>query len=93
MSHRFDSPPDELQNRIPVFDRTPDGFRVRAGDAADGTFSWRVVAKRKDIAGVRFERVEIPKEPSLPEGRRQSTPIRAPPDFHKPTGGLSRPRR
>ena len=32
---------------------------------AEGTFSWRVVAKRKDIAGDRLERVDIPKEPTL----------------------------
>lgn len=52
---------------LSVFDRTPKGFRVRASGAADGTFSWRVVAKRKDIPGVRFERVEVPKEPALPD--------------------------
>jgi len=50
-----------------VLDRTPHGFRVRANGAAEGTFSWRVVAKRKDIAGSRLERVDIPKEPSLPD--------------------------
>jgi hypothetical protein len=50
---------------LSVSDQTPDGFRVRASDRAEGTFSWRVVARRKDIAGVRFESVEIPKEPGL----------------------------
>jgi hypothetical protein len=50
-----------------VVDRTPHGFRVRANGAAEGTFSWRVVAKRTDIAGPRFERVEVPKEPTLPD--------------------------
>ena len=52
---------------LSVSDRTPSGFRVRGSEGAEGTFSWRVVAKRKDIAGARFERVEIPKEPALPE--------------------------
>ena len=52
---------------LSVSDQTANGFRVRASDRADGTFSWRVVAKRKDIAGVRFEPVEIPKEPVLPD--------------------------
>jgi hypothetical protein len=52
---------------LSVCDRRPDGFRVRASEAAEGRFSWRVVAKRKDIAGVRFEAVEIPKEPTLPD--------------------------
>jgi hypothetical protein len=41
-----------------VVDRAPGGFRVRANHAAEGTFSWRVVAKRKDIAGARLERVD-----------------------------------
>ena len=40
---------------------------MRANEPADGTFSWRVVAKRKDIAGVRFEPVDIPREPALPD--------------------------
>ena len=53
---------------LSVCDRTSEGFRVKAiaGDVA-GTFSWRVVARRKDIAGVRFEPVEIPKAPTLPD--------------------------
>ena len=44
-----------------------EGFRVRGSEGAEGTLSWRVVAKRKDIAGARLERVEIPKEPTLPD--------------------------
>ena len=52
---------------LSVCDCSPDGFRVRGSDGAEGTFSWRVVARRKDIAGVRFEPVEIPKEPTLPD--------------------------
>jgi hypothetical protein len=32
-----------------------------------GTFSWRVVAKRKDVVGKRLERVDIPKAPVLPK--------------------------
>ena len=31
-----------------------------------GTFSWRIVAKRKDIKGERLVRVTIPKELVLP---------------------------
>jgi len=31
-----------------------------------GTFSWRIVAKRKDIQGERFERVTIPAAVVLP---------------------------
>jgi hypothetical protein len=36
---------------------------VRAkGSKANGAFSYRVVAKRKDIAAPRFERVELPSD-------------------------------
>jgi hypothetical protein len=50
-----------------VANQTPDGFTVQAqDDTASGRFSWRVVAKRKDIAAPRFETVEIPTEPVLP---------------------------
>jgi hypothetical protein len=59
-----------------VAERTPTGFTVHANAApemkdktasnASGTFSWRIVAKRKDIKGERFERVTIPAEPVLP---------------------------
>jgi hypothetical protein len=52
---------------LSVCDRSPDGFRVSGSEGAEGTFSWRVVAKRKDIAGARLERVEIPQEPTLPD--------------------------
>jgi hypothetical protein len=60
-----------------VTDMTPEGFMVRADVAFEavkgrqatdlsGAFSWRVVAKRKDIEGKRLEQVSIPAEPSLP---------------------------
>jgi len=50
-----------------VADQTPTGFRVQAkDDAASGRFGWRILAKRKDIKGVRLETVEIPPEPVLP---------------------------
>jgi hypothetical protein len=60
-----------------VTKRTPLGFTVEA-DAAlaalkgrkeselSGTFSWRVVAKRKDITGKRLAVVTMPPEPVLP---------------------------
>ena len=56
-----------VKTNLAVSRRSPDGFRVEAGDQAEGTFSWRVVAKRKDIAAPRFEPVEIPKEPVQPD--------------------------
>lgn len=51
---------------LTVGERTAEGFRVNAASEGGGTFSWRVLARRKDIPGVRFERVEVPKEPSPP---------------------------
>jgi hypothetical protein len=57
----------EGRSDLSVCDRTSEDFRVRAtaGDV-DGTFSWRVVAKRKDIIAPRFEPVVIPSAPTLP---------------------------
>jgi hypothetical protein len=58
-----------------VTHQTPTGFEVRAKDGdGPGTFSWRVVAKRKDIPGARFERVTIPAEPVLPAVPEIPTP-------------------
>ncbi|HLH22508.1 MAG TPA: hypothetical protein VK066_08285 [Chloroflexota bacterium] len=45
----------------------PHAFTVRARNtAANAPFSYRVVAKRKDIAGPRLERVDIPAAPPRP---------------------------
>jgi hypothetical protein len=63
---------------LTVKGRGPAGFSVQADDVAvkakgkqaaqvNGTFSWRVVAKRKDAVGKRLERVEIPAPPALPQ--------------------------
>jgi hypothetical protein len=50
-----------------VLNQTPEGFTVQAKDVhANGRFSWRAVAKRKDIAAPRFETVDVPAEPVLP---------------------------
>jgi len=42
-----------------VCDRASKGFTVRAkaSKTARGEFSYRVIAKRKDVAGSRFEKV------------------------------------
>jgi hypothetical protein len=46
-----------------------DRFTVEALDpASTARFSWRIVAKRKDIAAERLEVVAIPPPPQLPEG-------------------------
>jgi hypothetical protein len=54
-------------NDLSVAEQTPGGFRVEARDATStARFSWRVVAKRRDIRGERLERVAVPPEPTLP---------------------------
>jgi hypothetical protein len=53
----------EDNNALYVTKRTSTGFVVRAkAKAAAGTFSYRVVAKRKDITAPRFEKVTLPPE-------------------------------
>jgi hypothetical protein len=61
--HVFLSEYDD-NNALYVAERTSTGFCVRAKSSktATGTFGYRVVAKRKDIAGPRFEEVTIPTE-------------------------------
>ena len=64
-NHVFVTPYDDHDLR--VSDVTPTGFEVRAKDTtASGRFSWRLVAKRKDIPGERLARVTVPPEPTLP---------------------------
>ena len=58
-----------------VEEQGPSGFVVRAEAAppaagersSSGSFSWRVVAKRKDILGARFASVCIPPPPACPD--------------------------
>jgi hypothetical protein len=52
----------EDHNALYVVNRTNTGFGVQAktSNTAKGTFSYRIVAKRKDIEGPRLERVTIP---------------------------------
>ena len=65
-----------------VSKRTPQGFTVETNVALaalqgrkpcdiSGAFSWRVVAKRRDIAGERLARVTIPPAPVLPSTELQ----------------------
>jgi len=50
----------EDNNALYVTKRTSTGFGVRAkASTASSVFSYRVVARRKDIAGPRFERVTL----------------------------------
>jgi hypothetical protein len=62
---------------LSVLNQTTNGFTVEANRAVaalmgkretdlSGTFSWRIVAKRKDITSARLAPVTIPREPTLP---------------------------
>lgn len=52
----------EDNNALYISRRTSEGFVVRAkGSKANGAFSYRLVAKRKDQVAPRFERVSLPK--------------------------------
>jgi len=50
-------------NGLYVTARSATGFEVRAGGAVDASFSYRVMAKRKDIEGARLQEVELPTPP------------------------------
>ncbi len=50
-----------------VRSQTPTGFCVESKDpSSNGRFSWRIVAKRRDLAGPRFNKVTVPPEPPPP---------------------------
>src|SRR5579883_335315 len=78
-----------------VTNRTPVSFEVREvqGGTSSLTFGYRVVARRKDVAGPRLERVDIPGAPQRPPAP-QSPPLpplslppidpAAPPPDHRP---------
>jgi hypothetical protein len=86
--HVFLTPYGEAET-LHVGDRTASGFQVREGHGGTSSvsFGYRVVAKRKDIAGVRLEHVDEPPEPVLPVApdlthalvALQSTPPAPPP--------------
>jgi hypothetical protein len=64
--HVFLTQYDE-HNDLCVTQRSAHGFLVKAKDGtSSGTFSWRVVAKRKDIVGERLATVTMPPEPHMP---------------------------
>src|SRR6185369_11368226 len=52
-------------NGLYVSDKTPQGFEVQEcrGGTSTVPFSYRVVAKRKDVAGPRLERVTVQRDP------------------------------
>jgi hypothetical protein len=63
-----------------VADKRPHAFDVRARTAtATGTFSYRVVAKRRDIPGRRLEKVDLPGRGTLPPAPAVAAPPRLEP--------------
>ncbi|MHB8647310.1 MAG: hypothetical protein ACYDAR_16100 [Thermomicrobiales bacterium] len=84
----------DTHHHLAVAHRTPSGFTVLADvegaatrgvavSALAGTFSWRVVGKRKDIAGTRLPRVTLPKinhpDPDkLPKPPMPHVPVKKP---------------
>jgi hypothetical protein len=62
-------------NDLSVTEQSHQGFRVEAKDPTSTTrFSWRIVAKRKDIAALRFEPVTVLPEPIQPPIPEIATP-------------------
>jgi hypothetical protein len=66
--HVFAMPHSEEIEALAVTVRAPDRFEVRANGkgVVEGSFSYRIVAKRKDVPGPRFERVALPPAPITP---------------------------
>ena len=75
--HVFVTPYDE-HAELMVGARTDCGFRITAkNDSSTVQFSWRVVAKRKDVSAERLAQVSIPvAPPSPPEGAWKSGPFK-----------------
>lgn len=61
--------PDRETEMLHVTGKTPTSFRVREGHGGTSSvgFSYRVVARRRDIDGVRLEYVDEPPAPALPD--------------------------
>jgi hypothetical protein len=85
--HVFLTPNGESEG-LYVESKRPEGFDVREQrrGTANLTFSYRVVAKRKDIAGPRFEKVEPPDFSAFEKRQPLEVPER--PKEVRPSGGL-----
>ena len=75
--HVFVTPYDEHADLM-VGARTDCGFRITAkNEASSAQFSWRVVARRKDVSAERLAQVSIPvAPPSPPVGAWKSGPVK-----------------
>ncbi len=65
--HVFVTPHDLGPGTLAVTDRSADRFVVQAANAANGSFSYRIVGRRKDIAGERLARIEVPAQTTTPK--------------------------
>ena len=65
--HVFVTPHDSKSKGLAVVARLTDHFVVEEQGGGDSTFSYRLVARRGDIEGRRFEHVEVTR-PELPPG-------------------------
>lgn len=107
--HVFLTGNDVNSEGLVVSAQRADSFAVeeRKSGKSDGTFSWRLVAKRKDIAGKRLEKVDLPQimvpdvasllAPLIPPGPPAVT-VRAEPQLPRnpelpvvPNGGKANP--
>ena len=71
--HVFVQAHDSKTGALAVVKRLADRFVVEERDGrSSGTFSYRLVARRRDISGRRLERVKVPKP--LADSRRGSRP-------------------
>jgi hypothetical protein len=82
-------------NGLYVSSQSSTGFEVRElkGGTSSLAFSYRVVAKRKDIAGPRMERVDLstrPERPARPGLQAPGAPPPAPPLEQQPATGTRR---
>jgi hypothetical protein len=68
--HVFVTPYDENPELL-VTSRTNCGFRVKAKDeTSSADFSWRLVARRKDVDPARLAKTDVPATPPVPEAWR-----------------------
>jgi hypothetical protein len=74
--------------------RHRDGFEVReqGGGSSSLTFSYRIVAKRKDVNAERFKKVSIPAKPKLPAPLKPPSLDRPPHKSGRSTGAKSKKR-
>jgi hypothetical protein len=70
--HVFVTPYEEDPELL-VSSRTACGFRIKAKDeTSNAEFSWRVVARRKDVPAARLAKMDVPSAPPVPPARSMS---------------------